>query len=81
MRDPTVIHPLAEPNQLSGQIKFLHSDGQAHTFTSVVNKLTGDRLTYADDAPPSVNDSVGWVRRTFRNIRAKAQVLSVVGDF
>jgi hypothetical protein len=73
------IHPLA--SGLSGAIEFVHSDGTKHRFYSTVNRLSGDRLSAFDGEAPSIGDSVSWVRSVFRDIRAKAEVISVVGDF
>lgn len=81
MKNPTIIHSLAAPNKLSGQIQFIHTDGKEHTFCSVINRLTGDRLSYFDNDPPTVNDSLKWVKSIFKNIRKKARVIKVIGDF
>jgi hypothetical protein len=82
MKDPTKIHPLAEKGAKSGQIRFIHpSDGKEHTFNSVINKLTGSRMTYFDKEAPTVDDPMSWVNTMFRNIRKKAKVLEVIGDF
>lgn len=83
MKDPTVIHRLARPNAKSGKIRFIHfRDGKEHTFASVVNDMTGSRLSYFDGDAPSVDDPLTWVRSVFRDIRKKAtKVLEVIGDF
>lgn len=81
MKNADAIHSLARPNVPSGQIKFIHSDGTKHTFYSVVNDLSGDRLSAFDSSAPSINDTLKWVKSVFRDIRAKAKVLEVVGDF
>jgi hypothetical protein len=31
--------------------------------------------------PPGVDDPIAWVKTVFRDIRARAQVLEVIGDF
>ena len=82
MTDPSGIHSLARPNCKSGKVRFIHTDGEEHSFYSVVNDLSGDRLSGFDSSAPSVNDTLKWVKSVFRDIRAKApQVLEVVGDF
>lgn len=82
MKDPTTIHPLAEKNKPSGKIRFIHTDGTERFFVSVVNRLTGDRLSYFDTAAPTINDSLSLVKGVFNGIRSKSnQVLEVVGDF
>lgn len=77
--DKTDIHPLASGK--TGRIRFIHSDGKEHSFTSTVNELSGDRMSWFDDEPPSVGDTVSWVRSVFRDIRKKAEVIEVAGDF
>ena len=82
MKDPTCIHPLAERGELSGKIRFVHKDGKEHSFTSVVNRLTGSRLSYFDGNAPSINDPLQWVKSVFWGIRKKAtSVTEVIGDF
>lgn len=81
MKNNTQLHPLAAPNVQSGRIEFEHSDGTLHTFTSVVNSLSGSRLCYFDNDAPDVDPSLAYVRSVFRDIRNKAKVRSSVGDF
>jgi hypothetical protein len=82
MRDPTVIHPLARRGEKSGKIVFIdQADGKDHSFTSVINDMTGSRLSYFDNNPPSIDDSLTWVRSVFADIRKKARVKLDVGDF
>lgn len=81
MKDPTVIHSLARPNKPSGKIRFIHSDGKEHSFYSVINDMSGSRLSAFDSDAPSIDDTLAWVKSVFRDIRKKAQVLEVVGDF
>lgn len=81
MKDPSVISPLALKGQFSGKIRFIHSDGKEHSFASVVNKLSGSRLSYFDSDPPSIDDSKLWILSVVRDIKKKAKVLEVIGDF
>ena len=83
MKDNSAISTLARPNQLSGKIRFIHfRDGEEHTFYSCVNDLTGSRMSAFDNDPPSIDDSLSWVRSVFRDIRKKAtKVIECVGDF
>lgn len=83
MKNAKVLHSLALNNRPSGKIRFIHfRDGKEHSFTSCVNQMTGHRLSYFDDAAPTVNDSLKWVRSVFRDIRKKAtSVIEVIGDF
>lgn len=82
MRNPTVIHPLARLNAKSGMIKFVHTDAKIHSFRSVVNDLTGDRLSYFDNNAPSINDELKRIKSIFKNIREKSlDIVECVGDF
>jgi hypothetical protein len=81
MKDPSVIHRLARPNTPAGKIRFIHKDGKEHYFYSVINDMSGSRLSAFDNDPPGVDDPVAWVKTVFRDIRARAQVLEVIGDF
>ncbi len=82
MKDPTIIHPLAEKGEKSGKIRFIHfKDNKEHYFSSVVNSMTGDRMSYFDSDAPSVNDGIGWVKSVFKDIKKKSKVLEVIGDF
>ncbi len=82
MKNPSVIHSLARPGAKSGYIKFIHfQDKKVHTFASVINDMSGNRMSYFDSDPPSVDDPLKWVRSVFRDIRLKAEVIECVGDF
>ena len=83
MKDPTVIHKLARPNCKSGKIRFIHfRDNKEHYFYSVVNDMTGDRLSAFDGDAPTIDDSLTWVRSVFRDIRRKStKVIEDIGDF
>lgn len=81
MKDNTAIHVLAKPNVKSGKITFIcPDDGKEHTFGTAVNKLSGDRMTWLD-SDYYVNDPVSYVKSVFRKIRARAKVISCIGDF
>jgi len=75
------IHSLARPGTPAGEIRFIHKDGKEHVFYSVVNDLSGSRLSAFDNDAPSVDDSIAWVKSVFRDIRKKAKVVKVIGDF
>ena len=76
-----MIHPLADLSQKAGKICFIHSDGKEHFFYSCVNELTGCRMSAFDNEAPTVDDTISWVKSVFRDIRKKAKVISVEGDF
>lgn len=83
MKDPSCISSLARKSCASGMIRFIHfRDGKEHKFYSVVNDMSGDRLSAFDGDPPTINDSLKWVRSVFRDIRRKStKVLEDIGDF
>jgi hypothetical protein len=55
-------------------LKFTHfRDNKIHTFRSEVNRLTGDRLSSFDSGPPTVGDSIGWVRSVIKDVFKKSK--------
>lgn len=74
------VHPLADLDFPAGKITFLHK-GKVESYYSAVNSLSGDRLSGFSNNPPSINNSLGEVRKVFKAIRKKSQVLSCIGDF
>lgn len=80
MTDNTTIHELAEPRAKSGKIRFIHN-GKEHTFYTCVNSMTKDRMSYFDNNPPTINNSLSWIKSVFNDIRAKSHVVECVGDF
>lgn len=72
---------LVDKTKPYGEIRFIHfRDGKEHVFYSAVNSLTGDRMSAFDTEPPSVGDSLSWVKSVFRDIRTKAtKVISYEG--
>jgi hypothetical protein len=72
-------HTLHDTSKKGGFIRFIHSDGSTHEFYSWVNLLNGDRLSSFDGNPPTVNDSISWVKSVFRDIRKKCQVIEQAG--
>jgi hypothetical protein len=63
-----------------GEIKFIHHlNGETWVFYSYVNELNGDRLSAFNTEPPSIGDSLKWVKSVFRDIRTKAEVLECIG--
>lgn len=81
MKDNTAIHKLARPNQKSGKIRFIHKDGKEHCFYTCINDMSGNRMSAFDRDPPSINDEIAWIKSVFRDIRKKAKVIEVIGDF
>ena len=66
-------HPLIDLSKPWGVIRFIHSDGKEREFYSMVNKLTGSRMTAFDKDPPGIDDPLKWVKSVFRDIRSKSQ--------
>jgi hypothetical protein len=81
VKNASSIHPLARDGPPSGEIRFIHSDGKEHRFYSVVNDLSGSRVSAFDRGAPTLDDSVAHVKSVFRDIRKKAKVVAVSGDF
>lgn len=64
-----------------GVIRFIHKDGTEHEFYSVVNRMTGDRMSAFDGDAPGVNDGLAWVKSVFRDIYSKSnKVLGYEGS-
>ncbi len=80
MKDNTPIHFLAEPNQLSGKIRFIAFDGKEHWFATVINKLTGERQSGFDEFD-TLGHTKAEIKKIFATIRSKSKVLEVIGDF
>jgi len=74
------LHPLASLEDAAGKITFLH-EGEVRSLTTVVSSLTGDRMTWWDNQSPYIDHTVGEVRKLFKRIRSKAEVIAEVGDF
>lgn len=72
------IHQLG--SRKSGKIRFIHSDGEEHEFSTTVNSLSGNRLSWFDSDAPYI-DGLSWVKSVFRDIRKKAKVIEEIGDF
>lgn len=81
MKTETKPHPLCDTSKPWGVIRFIHfRDGSEREFYTMVNKLTGDRMTAFDNDPPGINDPMPWIKSMFKNIRKKARsVLSYEG--
>jgi hypothetical protein len=74
------MHTLHDTSKKGGSIRFARPDGSTHEFSSWVNSLTGDRLSAFDGNPPTINDSLSWVKSVFRDIQAKAKVMEKIGN-
>lgn len=74
------IHPLCDETQKGGKIHFTHV-GVERSFTSCVNSLSGDRLSWFNNDPPRINDPISWVRNVFKTIRKTSKEIESIGDF
>lgn len=76
------IHPLARAEEKSAFIRFVHIDKKEHTYSTCVNDLTGDRMSWFDNDAPDVNQPLSEIKRMFKNINKKAvKVIEYQGDF
>jgi hypothetical protein len=66
-------HPLCDMSKPWGVIKFVHfRDGSERKFYSMVNKMTGNRMTAFDNDPPGIDDPMPWIKSVFKDISKKA---------
>jgi len=64
---------LSDENQKGIIIKFISEiDLKDHLYYSLVNSLTGDRLSGFDSGPPSINQSVSDIKSIIDKIRKQA---------
>jgi hypothetical protein len=78
----TKIHPLQSDKHKAGRITFVHFDGVTRTFNSVVNRLSGDRLSWFDNDAPSSDPRGAWARSVVQGIKKKApKVIAIDGSF
>lgn len=65
--------PLTDKTKPWGVCTFTHSDGTRRKFYSVVNEMSGNRLSAFDSNPPDIDEPMAWVKTVFRNIHRKAK--------
>lgn len=73
MKNPSELNSLADDSAPWGIIDFIHTDGTKHRFYSVVNSLTGSRLSAFDNNAPAVSGDMEADKMVFKNIRKKAK--------
>lgn len=73
--------PLTDTSKPWGVIRFIHfRDGKEHEFYSVINEMTGSRMTAFDCDPPGIDDPMPWIKSVFRDIHKKStKVLEFAG--
>lgn len=71
--------PLTDTEKPWGVITFIHSDGKEHLFYTAANEMSGNRLSAFDNAAPSIDDEISWIKSVFRDIRKKAKVTGFGG--
>jgi len=64
--------PLTDTTKPWGVIRFIHTHGEKCKFYSVVNEMSGNRMTAFDNDPPGIDDEMPWIKSVFRDIRKKA---------
>jgi hypothetical protein len=72
------LHPLTDTKKPYGVIWFIH-EGKEQEFYSVVNEMSGSRLSAFNSDPPSIDDEMAWVKSVFRDIHKKAKVIHTLG--
>lgn len=72
--------PLTDTTKPWVVVRFTHfRDGLTHKFYSVVNEMSGNRLSAFDDDAPGIDDPIAWVRSVLRDIHSKASNVEVIG--
>lgn len=67
------VHPLCDTTKPWGVIRFIHfRDGSEHKFYTMINEMTGNRMTAFDNDPPGINNEMNWIKSVFKDIRKKA---------
>lgn len=74
------LHPLFDYTKPHVLLRFVQADGTVASFSSGINSLTGDRMSWFNDAPPSIGDSLKWVNSVVRDILAKCTVTHREGN-
>jgi hypothetical protein len=64
-------HPLCDMEKPWSVIRFIHK-GSEREFYTMINTMTGDRMTAFDNDPPSINDPVKWIKSVFRDIHKRS---------
>lgn len=54
-------------------MEFIHNEKHI-TFYSLVNIMTGNRLTSFNNEPPRIDDSMNWVKKIIKGIKSKSKV-------
>lgn len=62
-----------------GIARFRHSDGKIHEFYSVINEMSGNRLSAFDCDAPGIDDEMAWIKSVFRDIHKKATEVEYKG--
>lgn len=65
--------PLIDESKPWGVIRFIHfRDGSERKFYSVVNEMSGSRLSAFDSDAPGIDDPMPWIKSVFSDIRKKS---------
>lgn len=77
----TEIHPLADPEKKFFFARFVHPDGKEYTFTSVVNSMTGDRLSYLDRGTPTIDNDGSAAKSIIKQIKEFCEIKEMFGSY
>lgn len=81
MKNPTVIHSLARTNEKSCKVTFQRKNGSIATFSSVINDMTGDRMTYFNNDAPTINNTKADIKKMIQQIRMDCTIIEHIGDW
>lgn len=65
-------HPLCAIDKPWGIIYFIHK-GKKRKFYTMINQMTGSRMTAFDWEPPSIDNPIKWIKSVFQDIREKSE--------
>ncbi len=61
-------------------VEFIHSDNTPHKFYSVVNQLSGNRLSAFDSAAPYIDHTLKEIRSIIKKIQSNAKDVKIYGS-
>lgn len=61
-------------------VEFIHSDNTPHKFYSVVNQLSGNRLSAFDSAAPYIDQPLTEIRAIIKKIQSNAKDVKIYGS-
>lgn len=61
-------------------VEFIHSDNTPHNFYSVINEMTGNRLSAFDTSPPTIDQPLKEIRSIIKKIQTNAKDVKIYGS-